>query len=148
MKTIKTIYDYNKETHVATCTMIDTDSNLSWRGCATCHPNDLDFESEKTGLWIAEYRALLKVSKAERREVKIKLKEITDFYDSVKDCSSFEAGSYLARKLQARIGALTETLSDIDEDILNIKLTLERGIAAKEGLYQSLRDLRKRRKDA
>lgn len=143
MKILNTDFHYDTETYQAICTLTDPASNLSWRGYATCHPNDLDMESERTGMHIAETRALIKVLKAERREVKIKIKEITDFYNGLKDSKKIVVTTdYVMGKIRSRLGALNDELREVNEEITYLQFSLNDYIKSKDELYHKIRKLR------
>ena len=54
---MKVDYNWSPETGIATC-ILECDSR-KFIGTAKCHPDDLDMESERTGLFIAECRAYI-----------------------------------------------------------------------------------------
>jgi hypothetical protein len=98
MVKINTEYRYAN----GTATYIMTYNGYKFIGEATCHPDDIDFESERVGLTIAEARANIKVLHHIRKcEVKPQLKILKHLYNNMKSSTHFNSNSYEARMVRS-----------------------------------------------
>ena len=71
-------------------------------GEATCHPDDLDFESERVGLTIAEARANLKVLRHMRDcEIKPQLKILNHLFSNIQSSTHFNNYSYETKMIRS-----------------------------------------------
>ena len=95
-------YKWDPETHTATC--IFTIDGVEYRGYAVCHPDDLDFESEKTGCFIAIMRAQIKICQDYiKNNLKPRLKALNQLYYSMNRSNKFNPNSYENKMLQRQI---------------------------------------------
>ena len=70
-------------------------------GEAQCHPDDMDMESERTGLCIAEARAMIKVMRFKRDyEIAPQLKILNHLYSNMSTSKYFNPKSYEAKMLR------------------------------------------------
>jgi len=109
-------------------------------GEATCHPDDLDFESERVGLTIAEARANIKVLRHMRDcEVKPQLKILNHLHNNMKTSKSYNPNSYEAKMLRSQIHAVENELATISNGIADEQKFLKDYINGKDKFYQRLR---------
>ena len=108
-------------------------------GEATCHPDDMDFESERVGLTIAEARANIKVLRHMRDcEIKPQLKILTHLYSNMKTSKSFNPISYEAKMVRSQIRAIEKELATINNGIADEQKFVKDYIAGKDKMYKRL----------
>lgn len=113
---------------------------LEFVGEATCHPDDMDMESERVGLSIAETRALIKVKCFVRDfEIKPQLKILKHLCSNMKSSTHYNPNSYEAKMVQSQLHAVENDLATISNDIADERKFLKDYLAGKEKLYQRLR---------
>jgi hypothetical protein len=132
----KNIY-FSYDNGISTCTIIY--KNKKFIGTATCHPDDVDFESDKTGLSIAEARAAIKVLQYQKQEIKNQLHILIHLWGNMHTSKYYNPKSYEARMIKSQIRALESNISMIDSQITDEKKYLKSYIDKKEELYQRLR---------
>lgn len=109
-------------------------------GKAVCHTDDLDFESERTGLCIAEARAQIKVMKFKRNfELKPKIAAITHLLNTMERSTKYNENSYESKMIRRQLHTLKKQLTTINNDIDEEEKYLNEYITQKEKLYQKLR---------
>ena len=109
-------------------------------GEATCHPDDLDFESERVGLTIAEARANIKVLRNMRDcEVKPQLKILKHLYDNMRSSTHHNAYSYEAKMMRSQIHVIERELATINNAIADEQKFIKDYIDGKEKMYKRLR---------
>lgn len=109
-------------------------------GKATCHPDDLDMESERVGLTIAETRAAIKVHRFIRDyEVKPQLKILQHLHSNMKTSKFYNPNSYEAKMLRSQIRAIEKELTTINNCIADEQKFLKDYITGKDKLYKRLR---------
>lgn len=109
-------------------------------GEATCHPDDLDFESERVGLTIAEARANIKVLRHMRDcEVKPQLKILKHLYDNMRSSTHYNHYSYEAKMLRSQIRAIENELATVNNGIADERKFIKDYIDGKEKMYKRLR---------
>lgn len=140
MKEIKTIskYDWNEKEKTATY-VIEYEGN-KFVGKAYCNSKDSDMASERTGLYIAELRANLKLLRF-LRDIIIpnRLQSLYQFYYSINHSKQFNPKSYEAKMLHRQIKLNEKDLEEIKDTIVIIKSTLKEYIDAKDKVYNLLR---------
>lgn len=110
----KTDYKYNKGSAVYTIRY----NNIIFTGRATCHPEDMDFESARVGLTIAEARANTEVLRHIREyELKPQLKILNHLYANMKTSKHYNPKSYEAKMLRSQIRALEKELATLNNEI-------------------------------
>lgn len=113
-------------------------------GEATCHPDDMDFESERVGLTIAESRANIKVLRHMRNfEIKPQLKILKHLYNNMKSSTYFNSNSYEARMVRSQIRAIKKELTAVNSGIADEQKFLKDYISGKDKMYKKLRDKNK-----
>ena len=114
--------------------------NKEFVGISNCHPEDLDFESERIGMTIAEARANIKVLQFIRDcELKPQLKSLKHLESIIKTSKYFNPISYEFKKLRKQIKVIKNELITINNSIADEKKFLTDYINGKEKLYQKLR---------
>lgn len=133
----KTDYKYNKGSAVYTIRY----NNIIFTGRATCHPEDMDFESERVGLTIAESRANIAVLRHIRDyELKPQLKILNHLYANMKTSKHYDPKSYEAKMLRSQIRALEKELATVNNGIADEQKFNKSYISGKDKLYKRLRD--------
>ena len=109
-------------------------------GEATCHPDDMDFESERVGLTIAEARANIKVLRHMRDcEVKPQLKILNHLLSNMKTSKSYNPISYEAKMLRSQIRTIEKELATINNGIADERKFVQDYINGKDKMYKRLR---------
>lgn len=83
---------WDAETGVAICTL--TYQGAKFIGKAQCHAQDRDFCSEKTGLSIAEKRAMLKLCKKLKNDTRIRYETLERLYKILSNNGKIDPDSY------------------------------------------------------
>ena len=120
------IFEWNEEIGQAYCVITDKKDRV-FVGTATCHPDDADMKSRRTGEEIAFRRARIESMRAVRTDLQSELGALNQLYYSMKQSTRFNPKSYENIMLQRRIRAI-----NFDLDTIKEMLTTER---------ESLRDL-------
>lgn len=136
----KITYDWDSKKGIAVCTIINT--NGTFTGVAKCHPEDMDMESEKTGLSIAEKRARIKVVKKEKALARFSLGIYNNLYCSMNTSKYFNEKSYETRRLNRFIDFAKDDIETADMTIEVLENDLKSYIDAKANLYETLRGIR------
>ena len=132
------IFTYDKETGIAQCLI--KYNGIYCDGKAHCHPDDMDFESERVGLTIAEARANIKVLRFMRDyEIKPQLKILTHLYSNMKTSTHFNPISYEAGMLRSQIRAIEKELATINNAIADEQKFIKDYINGKDKMYKRLR---------
>jgi predicted nucleic acid-binding Zn-ribbon protein len=109
-------------------------------GEAVCHPDDIDFESERVGLTIAEARANIKVLRHMRDcEVKPQLKILNHLLSNMKTSKSYNPISYEAKMLRSQIRTIEKELATISNAIADEQKFIKDYIDGKDKMYKRLR---------
>lgn len=144
MKHNKPRFCWDPEAHIATCIVNVNDKVFC--GVATCHPEDLDFESEKVGCNIAYARAAISVLQDRvNNDLKPRLASLHQLYYAINRSKYYDAGSYPARMLMQHMEHLTDEITATKEQIKKVKADLRQYIADKEKLYDTMRTNRQKK---
>lgn len=132
------IFDYDKETGTARCLI--KYNGIYYDGEAHCHPNDMDFESERVGMTIAEIRAHIKVLSFIRDcEIKPQLRILKHLYSNIKTSKYHNSKSHESIMIRSQIRTLEKELAAINYDIIDERKYLKDYVAGKDKLYKKLR---------
>lgn len=132
------IFNYDKESGFAQCLI--KYNGVYCDGEARCHPDDMDFESERIGLTIAEARANIKVLRFMRDyEIKPQLKILNHLYSNMKSSTYYNPKSYEAKMLRSQIHAIEKELATINNGIADERKFVKDYIDGKEKFHQRLR---------
>ena len=136
-------FDWNEEHGTATCILTDTNKKV-YVGFATCHPDDKDMMSEKTGCEIALSRANIDYYRSLRdNEIKPALAALKQLYYSMNKSKSFNPNSYENKMLQRQINLKTLDLATVQEMIVAEQEKLTAFLKKKEDFYQLIRSKRR-----
>lgn len=128
--------DFDKPT--ATC--IITYNNVSFVGEAQCHPDDMDFASERTGLCIAEARANIKLMTYVRdTTIKPALAVLRHLQGNMESSKHYNPKSYEAKMVRSQIRQLEKDLATANNDIAEEKKYLKEYIQKKDEFYKKMR---------
>lgn len=137
------IYDWNPETGCAVCIL--TDGEQVFTGMATCHPEDMDMASEKTGLEIAEMRAEINYLRHMRDNVlRPKLKILISLQKEIEHSKEYNPNSNENLILQRKIRQTSFDLAAVKDELAMVKENLIQYLARKEEFYKKIRSNRKK----
>lgn len=109
-------------------------------GEARCHPDDEDFQSEKTGLQIAEVRANIQYLQFKRdKEIKSQIKILKHLLGNIQSSKYHNPKNYESSMLRNQLKALEKELEDINEAIAEEKKFLKEYINEKDKFYKRIR---------
>ena len=133
-------FSWDDENKVAVCIVKD-DKDRTYVGEATCHENDLDYASERTGCELAFRRAKLQYLRTVRdADLKPALAALQHLYGCMAHSTHFEAKSYEARTVRKHIHQTTFELATIKEEIAYEYQAITDYIRGKDKLYKRLRE--------
>ena len=131
-------YDYHESEARSICDIIYKD--MTFTGIAHCHPDDLDFASERTGLYIAETRAIIKVLTFQRdHEIKPVLTALKHLYSNMRTSKHYNPKSYEAKMLRSQIRVIEKELATINNAIADERKFVKDYINGKDKMYKRLR---------
>ena len=132
------IFNWDSKTKVASCAI--KYKNQMFTSYAKCHPDDLDFESEKTGCCIAEYRAEIKcLQYIKNCEVKPAMEALNHVICGMRSSKFYNAKSYEARCIQKEYHRLQKQLTAINNEIAALKKSVQSYIESKDEFYNKIR---------
>lgn len=135
-------YDWNPE-NGKTSYIIER-NNIVGVGHSTCHPDDKDMLSERTGGYIAELRAEINyLQNYKNSVVRPGLNALKHLYATMDHSKKFNVHSYEARRLRKEIKNKEKEINEISCRIENIKLTLKEYLNNKEKMAQYYRAKKK-----
>lgn len=135
------IYQYDNETHEAICVL--TYNNNTFTGTATCHPDDYDMESAKTGQTIAYLRAAIKYYQhIKNNELKPKLDALYQYYYSINRSKEFDKKSYEVKMLWRQIQNYEDDLAVVRCSLAQLRKNLSEFIQNKDEIYKKIRNNR------
>lgn len=109
-------------------------------GKAKCHPEDLDMESERTGLTIAEARAIIKMKKfIKRHEIQPVIDAYKHLLKNLQSSSKHDPKAYESCMLRSQLSHWEGQLAEITADIADEEKYLKEYINQKDKLYNKLR---------
>ena len=115
-------------------------NGITFCGEAHCHMDDKDFESERTGLQIAEIRANIKVLQFRRdTEIKPQIKILTHLLKNIQSSNEHNPKAYESIMIKRQLKALNSDLEEINNIIKDEKDYLKNYINQKDHLYNKLR---------
>lgn len=131
-------YDWNKEEGIATCVLFD--GRNPFIGIAKCHPDDADFQSEKTGMIIAESRAEIKALQHYKNNIlQPGLDALNQLYHSINKSKNYNKKSYEAKMLYRQIRMKEKDIELIKEVLKQRKQYLKEFIDDKDAFYKSVK---------
>ena len=120
-----------------------TDGKKTFYGAASCHPEDEDMMSEKTGCEIALRRAKIKYYRYYRDTLKDKIATLKQFYYTINRSKHFNENSYENIMLQRQIRMTEIDLVTAKEMIAGEEQSLRTYIEEKDKFYKHIRKNRK-----
>ena len=140
MKKSKPEFTWDEENKIATCVLTDEKKRV-FVGEASCHENDLDMASERTGCELAFRRAKLQYLRTVRdADIKPALKALKHLYGCMAHSTKFSAKSYEAKTIRKHIHQLEFELATIKEMIAYEYQGITDYIKGKEKIYIRLRN--------
>ena len=140
MKKYKPEFTWDEESRSAIC-IIKDEKDRVFIGEATCHPDDQDMMSERTGCELAFRRAKLQYLRAVRdAELKPALAALKQLYYSMKHSSNFDEFSYENRMLQRQIRLFEFDLTTVKEMIAYEYQGISDYIKGKDKVYKKIRN--------
>ena len=136
------IYNYDKGSKQSNC--IIEDKNIIGIGNASCHPDDNDVASEKTGMYIAEQRATIHFLQ-NKKEAKLKpaLSALNHLYSTMNHSSNFNVNSYEAKRIRKEIKNLEKEIAQTNCSIGLIRQRLKEYIDNKDKISNMYRTKKK-----
>lgn len=132
------VFEWNEEIGQAYCVITDKKDRI-FVGTATCHPDDADMKSRRTGEEIAFRRARIESMRAVRSDLQNELDALNQLYYSMKQSTRFNPKSYENIMLQRRIRATTFDLDTIKEMLAVERENLRDLIQEKDKFYNQIR---------
>lgn len=112
----------------------------TFMGKAHCHPDDLDMESERTGLTIAEARAHIKLKKFQKKfEIEPVVNALRHMVNNIQSSTHHNARAYESCMMRSQYAHWVEKLAEIKTDIADEEKYLKEYIDQKDKLYRKLR---------
>lgn len=109
-------------------------------GDAKCHEQDADFQSEKTGLQIAEIRANIKLLQFRRdTEIKPQIKILKHLLHNIQSSQYHNPKAYESIMIRNQLKALNADLNEINSIIHDEKKYLKEYINEKDKFYKRIR---------
>lgn len=113
---------------------------MRFTGEAHCHPDDMDMESERTGLTIAEARAHIKLKKFQKRfEIEPIVNTYRHILKNIQSSKNHNPKAYESCMLRSQLAYWESQLAEINADIADEKKYLQEYIDQKDKLYRKLR---------
>lgn len=115
-------------------------NGMTFTGLAHCHPDDLDYASERTGCYIAETRAIIKVLTFQRDyEIKPVLTALKHLYSNMRTSKHYNPKSYEAKMLRSQIRVYENDLVAVSNDLASERKNLKDYLAGKDKIFAKLR---------
>lgn len=134
------LYNYNNGE--ANC--IIEEHNIIGVGNAICHPEDSDVASEKTGLYIAELRAIIHfLQNKKATKLKPALTALKHLYATMNHSKQFNPHSYEAKRIRKEIKNLEKEINQINCSIALIHNQLREYINDKDKMAKWYRNKQK-----
>ena len=105
----------------------------TFMGKAHCHPDDLDMESERTGLTIAEARAYIQMLKAKKKyEIQPKIDVLRHLLTNIQSSKRHDPKAYESCMLRSQLAHWEDKLEEINTDIADEERSLQDYIKQKD----------------
>lgn len=131
-------YDWDNTKGIATCILYD--GGTPFIGIAKCHPDDKDFQSEKTGMIIAESRAEINALQHYKNNIlKPGLNALNQLYYSMNYSKKYNKKSYEAKMLYRQIKMKESDIQLVKEILDERKKELKQFIDDKDEFYKSVK---------
>lgn len=130
-------YLYDKDSGVSTY-IIEYEGQY-FTGIAHCAPEDADMQNEKTGINIAERRAIIKLFQYRRNELKHKLAALNQLYYSVNKSKKYDSHGYMENMLEHQRQQIQDELNLIKDTLKNEQQNLQQYLKNKDEFYKRIR---------
>ena len=110
----------------------------------SCHPDDMDMCSEKTGYQIAFQKVIIQIHKACRDDIKSQICALERLYYSMKHSKQFNPNSYENKSLQRQLRLSKNALTTTNQDIVIEEENLRTFIKNKDEFYKNIGSIRKK----
>lgn len=145
MKKDKVTFEYFEEAGVSYCYI--KQYGKTFVGSASCHPDDKDMQSERTGCEIANRRAYIALLEHERDNIIIPgLRSLKQLYYSINTSKEFNKKSYEAKALHRHIRIFENDLATIKAELADEKQSLKEYIEGKDKFYKRIRTINEKAK--
>lgn len=134
---------WDEENRSAICTL--SNGKNTFFGHATCHPDDEDMMSEKTGCEIAFRRARIKYLQHTKNMLAERLAALTHYYNTINHSKYFNENSYENKMLQRQLHLIKNDLATTKEMIAMERESLKTLIDEKDLFYKAIRKRRQNR---
>lgn len=138
-------FEWDENMGQATCIIEDSQQRVYF-GMATCHGDDADMKSRRTGEEIAFRRARMDYLRQMRDDILLELKALNQLYYSMNTSKRFNPKSYENIMLQRQIRAKTFDLDTIKEMLASERESLKKFIDEKDNFYKQVRAHRNKAK--
>lgn len=109
-------------------------------GKAECHPDDMDMESQRTGLTIAEARAHIQMLKfIKRHEIQPVIDSYNHLLKNIQSSKKHNPRAYESCMIRSQLAHWENKLKEITNDIKDEEKYLKEYIDQKDKLYRRLR---------
>lgn len=133
---------WDESTGITQCIITDNSNGITFQGigAAYCHHNDKDFQSQKTGEFIAQTRAEINIMQKKRDyDLKPGLMALKHLQATMNHSNNYNNHSYEAKRLRREIQNRQEEILQINEAIKDLRQMLKQYIDTKEEVYQNRR---------
>jgi hypothetical protein len=131
---------FYSEGHEYFCVIKHPTNGMSFIGKARCHPEDRDFESEKTGYIIAQCRAQIKALKHYKNfYLQPQLEILKSLYCDINKNKEFNEHSNSSRKIRRYIYSTEAEIEEIKNDIQQTNELLKSFLEQKDILRHKIR---------
>lgn len=135
-------YLYDKDSGVSTY-IIEYEGQY-FTGIAHCAPDDADMQNEKTGINIAQRRAIIKLFQYRRNELKHKLAALNQLYYSVNKSKKYDSHGYMENMLEHQRQQIQDELKLMKNALKDEQEELKQYIDNKDKFYKRVRANRKK----
>lgn len=139
-------FEWNAEDGQTYCIITDNTGKI-FCGTATCHEDDKDMMSRRTGEEIAFRRARMEQMRYIRDNIKIELQALKQLYYSMNRSKHFNPKSYENKMLQRQIRMKTFDLDTIKEMLATERENLKELLQEKDKFYKQIRAHRNKAKN-
>ena len=130
-------YLYDKDSGISTY-LIEYEGQY-FTGIAHCAPEDADMQNEKTGINIAQRRAIIKLFQYRRNELKHKLAALNQLYYSVNKSKKYDLHGYMENMLEHQRQQVQEELNLMKDALKNEQQDLQQYLKNKDEFYKRIR---------
>ena len=135
-------YLYDKDSGVSTY-IIEYEGQY-FTGIAHCAPEDADMQNEKTGINIAQRRAIIKLFQYRRNELKHKLAALNQLYYSVNKSKKYDSHGYMENMLEHQRQQIQDELNLMKDALKDEQQDLQQYLKNKDEFYKRIRTNRKK----